>query len=94
MRVLNVNYGSPAQRAGLEYGDIIVRADGVQINSHADLKRVLRKAVRYSGGSVSLYVKNVRGRPHLGNEYVNIRAQLFGQPIPSAAVVSNPVVHN
>ncbi len=94
MKVLSVNYGSPAQRAGLEHGDIIMSANGVLVNSHADLSRALSNAVQYTNGSVSLYVKNIRGTAWQGNEYVTVTAQLFGQPMPSAAVVSNPVVHN
>ena len=93
-RVLGVNYGSPAQRAGLEHGDIIMRANGVQINSLADLQHALRIAAQFSSGTVNLYVKNIRGRHHLGNRYVNVTAHLFGQPVQSAVVAADPIVHN
>lgn len=95
MRVLSVNFGSPAQRAGLEHGDIIMSANGMQIQSQGDLSRALSNAVQFSNGTVNLYVKNIRGCASRGNQYVNVTAHLFGNAIPSAAVVSaSPVVHN
>ena len=88
MRVLTVNYGSPAQRAGLEYGDIIMSANGMPIRHQGDLSRALINAVQFNNGAVSLYVKNIRGTAWQGNEYVNVTAHLFGQPIPTAQQVS------
>lgn len=88
MRVLTVNYGSPAQRAGLEYGDIIMSANGVPIRCQADLSRALSNAVQFNNGAVSLYVKNVRGCSSRGDLYVTVTAHLFGQPIPTAQQVS------
>ena len=94
MRVLSVRYGSPAQRAGLEYGDIIVSANGMQIRHQGDLSRALRKAARFHNGSVNLLVKNIRGNYYYGNEYVTVNAQLFGPPIVTVGVPSNQVVEN
>ena len=88
MRVLTVNYGSPAQRAGLEHGDIIMSANGISIRNRGDLSQALRNAVQYNHGVVNLYVKNIRGTAWQGNEYVNVRAQLFGPQIPAAMQVS------
>jgi len=94
MRILSVNYGSPAQRAGLEYGDTIMSANGIQIRCQADLSRALNNAVHSTNGAVNLYVKNIRGCPTRGNQYVTVTAYLFGQPVPAAVAVSTPVVHN
>ena len=94
MKVLTVNYGSPAQRAGLEYGDIIMKANGIRITCQADLIQALSNAAAYSNGVVNLYVKNVRGCPIRGDQYVNVTAHLFGQAIPVAGVSTSPVVHN
>ena len=91
MKVLTVNYGSPAQRAGLEYGDIIMTANGIRITCQADLSRALRQAAAYSNGAVNLYVKNVRGCPIRGDQDVNVTAYLFGHAIP---VAGSPVIHN
>jgi S1-C subfamily serine protease len=94
MKVLNVNYGSPAQRAGLEYGDVIISANGINIRNHQDLSRVLSEAAQYRNGSVSLFVKNVRGNAYQGNEYVTVHAQLFGQPRPAMGVAYNQTTQN
>ena len=94
MKVLTVNYGSPAQRAGLEYGDIIMNANGIRITCQADSIQALSNAAAYSNGVVNLYVKNVRGCPIRGDQYVNVTAHLFGQAIPVAGVSTSPVVHN
>ncbi len=94
MRVLSVRYGSPAQRAGLEHGDVIISANGIQIRNPGDLSRALRNAAQYQNGSVNLFVKNIRGNAYQGNEYVNVNAQLFGTPIVTMGVPSSQVVDN
>jgi S1-C subfamily serine protease len=50
--VTDVARGTPAQRAGLELGDIIVRIDDVAITTGGDLRRVLRQ--RAPGSTVTL----------------------------------------
>lgn len=40
--ILDVEDGSPADKAGLLYGDIIVKFDGEKISSHEDLQEVLQ----------------------------------------------------
>jgi S1-C subfamily serine protease len=47
---------SPAQRGGLEVGDLIVTANGQSIQSPDDL----RQAVAFSGGVLRLTVRDVR----------------------------------
>ena len=94
MRILTVNYGSPAQQAGLEHGDVILSANGIQIRHRGDLSRALIQAAQYRNGVVNLYVKNVRGCPRLGNQYVNVTAYLFSGPIVTSGVVVGQVSQN
>jgi serine protease Do len=42
--VREVEDGTPAQKAGLKAGDVIVRAGGTEVDSVADLRRALRQA--------------------------------------------------
>lgn len=60
MKVLSVAWGTPAQRIGLETGDVIVRINGRQIRSQFDYDQALRDAATYNGGQVNLLVRNVR----------------------------------
>lgn len=50
--VLSVEKGSPAERAGFKSGDIIVKADGVELSDNAALRRYI--AARPVGSKVSL----------------------------------------
>ena len=56
MKVVSVHPDSPAQKAGLEPGDVIVAANGVPITG----AEALSSAVRKSGGNVSLTVRDSR----------------------------------
>lgn len=58
MRVSQVLFGTPAMRAGLEPGDVILKINNIRIRSHYDFRR----ALLYSGGMVRMLVRDVRGR--------------------------------
>ena len=60
MKVVSVNWGSAAQRAGLESGDIIVKINGQPIRSQWDYNQALRNAANYNFGRVHMKVRNVR----------------------------------
>lgn len=60
LRITEVAQGSPAQRAGLELGDIIRRANGYKLESHEQLKWVIAN----SRGFVRLRIVNVRDGSH------------------------------
>lgn len=60
MKVINVNWGSAAKRAGLEPGDIIVKINGQWIRSQWDYNQALQNAANYNWGKVSMKVQNVR----------------------------------
>ena len=56
MKVIGVHPDSPAQKAGIEVGDVIVAANGVAITGAESLSAVVRK----SGASLSLSVRDTR----------------------------------
>jgi serine protease Do len=56
MKVIGVHPDSPAQKAGIEVGDVIVAANGVPITGAESLSAVVRK----SGASLSLSVRDTR----------------------------------
>jgi serine protease Do len=56
MKVIGVHPGSPAQKAGIEVGDVIVAANGVPITGAESLSAVVRK----SGATLSLSVRDTR----------------------------------
>lgn len=60
MKVVSVNWGSAAQRAGLESGDVIVKINGRQIKSQWDYDQALQNAANYNYGQVNMKVRNVR----------------------------------
>ena len=57
--VREVTDGSPAARAGVEVDDLIVRADGRQLRSTAQLKRTLRSLV--AGSEIGLTIVRDNG---------------------------------
>ena len=56
LKVVDVAPGSPAQQAGIEPGDILVKANGVTLESQAQLDA----AYRTSGGAFAVTVRDVR----------------------------------
>ena len=60
MKVVSVNWGTPAQKVGLESGDVITQINGRQIRSQWDYDQALRNAAKYHSGRVNLLVRNVR----------------------------------
>ena len=56
MKIVSVHPGGPAQKAGIEPGDVIVAANGVPITGAEALSAVVRK----SGASLSLSVRDTR----------------------------------
>ena len=61
LQLVSVGDGSPAQRAGLEVGDVIVRVDGTRVRSPEELVRALDQ----STGNPLLKVLNVRNRQYV-----------------------------
>lgn len=87
--VLDVIPGSLAERTGLECGDVIMRADGRRITSHASLRQALIHAERYHGGAIQLLVDNVRARHGgWGRRFVTVEVHLLDEcPHDGAPVV-------
>ena len=56
MKVIRVEPGSPAQKAGIEIGDVIVAADGVPVTGVEVLSAILKK----SGPSLTVTVRDTR----------------------------------
>jgi S1-C subfamily serine protease len=94
MKVLSVRFGSPAAKAGLEHGDIVMSANGFPITQQFDLSNAVASAAAHNNGVVSMRVKNIRGCLHRGDLYVTVTAYLFGQPIPVAGVTPGIVIDN
>ena len=70
--VLKVEDGSPAQAAGLQVGDVIVQADGVELESAAQLSKYV---VEKAGQQVTLTIRR-------GEGYSQVRA-VPRQPVPN-----------
>lgn len=84
IRINSVVYGMPAQQAGLEPGDVIVRMNGRAISCLHDYEHELNQSVWYRGGWVSLVVRNVRYDMGLSaNEYVSMSVRAIGGSIPA-----------
>ena len=63
VQVLSVNRFSKAERIGLEPYDIIQKINGVCVHSMHQYRTLLREAVAFNGGQVSMVVKNSRPFP-------------------------------
>lgn len=84
MKVVSVNWGSAAQAAGLETGDIITKINGRMIRSQWDYEQALLDASRFYNGRVNMMVRNVRfDWGHHVPEYVMASTVLdgFGAPV-------------
>ncbi len=94
MVVDSVNYGSLANRMGLERGDVIVRINNHPINNDYNYNQALLKAEQFHGGFVDLLVIDVRTgmtRHRAGN----LDGGLHGPSLPRyAPPVHRPVGHS
>ncbi len=79
MRVDHVLYGTPAQQAGLEGGDVIWSINGRRIFSRFDYDSALQTAAMYQGGWVTLTVRNVRYDTGMSSQqFVNVTVRVMG----------------
>ena len=67
MRVTNISSGSPAEKAGLQKGDVIVETDGHRIEQSKTLNGVVR--AQAAGATVDMKIKR-------GSETKNIKVTL------------------
>jgi serine protease Do len=58
--ILSVNSGSPAAKAGLEQGDVIVAFNGTPITSSEDLQKAVQNAKPGQSVSIAYYVGDSR----------------------------------
>ena len=87
MRVMRTNYGSPADRAGLEGGDIIISINGRRIRNQYDYNDALRQAALYNAGYVSMSVRNIRYDTGLSSrEFVRVSTRLSEYAVPARGV--------
>lgn len=94
MRIVAVNYGSPASRLGMERGDVIFSINGRRILSQYDYDGALQEAAMYRGGYVSLTVRNVRYDMGLSyQQFVNVSTVLpgYGMGYPVMGAQAGPV---
>ena len=79
MKIVSVNWGSAAQRAGLEAGDVITKINGRFIRSQWDYDQALQNAARHNFGQLKMKVRNVRYTWGQNvPEYAQVRATLDG----------------
>ena len=84
MRVLQTNYGSPADRAGLERGDIILSINGRRLRNRFDYDDALQQAALYNSGFVSMSVRNIRFDSGLSSrEFVRVSTRLMDYAVPA-----------
>lgn len=80
VEVVGVSYGTAGSRLGLERGDRILTINGHSVRSIQELRHVLKDAVTYHRGQVTVLIDNVRARHgHWGAQrYVTQRTFLDG----------------
>lgn len=78
LRITRVDPGSPAQKAGLEVGDVLVKANGAAITGPEQLAAALRKG----GPKLSLTVRDIRTGKDVPVE-VNLGGPSAPTPLPS-----------
>ena len=78
--ILSVVSGSPAAKAGLVQGDVIVNIDGTAINSAEDLQKVIQKSKPGQAVTITYYV---------GDSKRTTTATLGSQQQAQAAVVGS-----
>ncbi len=85
--ILSVVSGSPAAKAGLVQGDVIVNIDGTNITSSDDLQKVVQNAKAGQSVSITYYVGNSKRTTTatLGNQ-----AQAQQQQPQSGGGTTNP----
>ena len=85
MKVIGVHPDSPAQKAGIEPGDVIVAANGVAITGAEVLSAVVHK----SGASLSLTVRNTRNGKDTRVD-VNLGGEEPGNLTPAPTDAASP----
>lgn len=74
LRVEQVEWGTKAERLGLERGDVLLEINGQRLRSLGHYFQLLEDAAAWNDGRVSLVVRNVRGNPL----YVTMNFRLDG----------------
>ena len=98
MRILSTSYGSPANQAGLERGDVIFSINGRRILCQFDYDGALQDAALYRGGFVNMTVRNVRYDMGTSfQEFVNVSTRVMGfygsgMPMPVAGSTTSAYV--
>lgn len=88
LRISQVVYGSAAQRAGLEVGDVITSANGVPMSDANALRRVIAS----SNGALNLMIRDIR-QPGVGDVPVYVPLDptgggVYASPVPAQAPTS------
>lgn len=97
MVVDSVNYGTVANRMGLERGDVIVRINNRQINSDSSYQQALFQAHQTQGGFVDLVVIDVRTgmtRHRAGNLNGGFSGPSLPRYVPPTHTPYAPVTHS
>ncbi len=80
--VSEVQLGSPAERAGLEPGDVILSVDGTPIETGHDLPRQIAR--RKPGTKVTLLVAGKKGQRTITATLAELKEEQPGRPEPGA----------